>query len=258
MKTVFILAGGKGERMLPLTEKHPKPMLKIANKPMLEYVLNLAVANGFKKVGINLYYLGEQVRSYFSDGKKFGAKIFYIEENELTGTAGAVKAIAKQLKPKEPFFVISSDMMINFPLSKIYEFHIKHKGIATVCCYFRKKEELHAKKSGLVVFDQKTNIVNQFVERPQTEKEIISSWVNSSVYLFSPEILRYIPEDINGSKVIDIPKNIFPILFRLTKKIYAFPIDPLKYYQLGIDTPDRIKRAEDDIKSKKFIPAASF
>lgn len=250
----FVLAGGRGERMMPLSKNSPKPLIKIAKEPMIDYILNLVSFHGFKKIGINLFYQGEKIKRYLKDGSKFGINITYIKEKELTGTAGAVKNIAKILNPSLPFFVISSDMMINFDLKRIYDFHLKKGGIATVCCFFREKSKLVAGKSGVVAFDKKTRRIKKFIERPKTPEEIVSQWVNSSIYVFNPKILKYIPNSLHGSKIIDLPKDIFPVLFDNNEKMYAYPVNRKRFYQLGIDTPDRIKRAEEDIINKRFIP----
>lgn len=247
----IILAAGKGERMMPLTKNTPKPLLKINGKPMIEYVIDLLRHHGVKVIGINLFYLRNKIKKYLKQ-KKFNIKIIFVEEKNLTGTARGLKAVAKILKPKFPFFVVSSDMMINFNLKSIYKFHKKHKGIATLSCYFRPRDQL--KKSGVILFDKETKQILKFIERPQTDQEIISQWVNSSVYVFSPEILKYIPQQINDSPIIDLAKDVFPKILNSKHKMFAYPVNQKRYYQLGIDTPDRVEKVENDIKTKKFIP----
>lgn len=252
MKTAILLASGRGERMMPLTKNAPKPLLKISGKPMIEYAIDLLISHGIQEIGINLFYMGDQIKKHLGDGKQYGVKITYVIEPFLTGTAGGVKTVAKTLKVSDPFFAISSDILMNFPLDKVYKFHVQHGGIATLCCYWRPKESVY--KSGVILFDKKTKRINKFLERPKTEEEIISQWVNSSVYVFNPQILDYIPDKVEGSPVVDLAKHVFPILLK-KEKMFAYPIDGEKYYQLGIDTPDRIGRAEDDIRTGKFKPA---
>ena len=248
----IVPAAGRGERMMPLTTDTPKPLLEIAGRPMMTYVIDLLVAHGFDEIGVNLFYLGDQIKDYFGKGSKFGAKIIYVEEKELTGIAGAVRNVAAVLKPTAPFFVISSDMMVNFDLTAVYKFHQEHGGIATLCCYWRPRDQL--KKSGVILFDETSKQIKEFVERPQTDEEIISQWVNSSVYLFDPRILSYIPERVGDSAIVDLPKHVFPKLLASGEKMFAYPIDQTKFYQLGVDTPDRIDRVADDIASGKFVP----
>lgn len=243
-KTAFILAAGAGSRMLPLTENTPKPLLKINNKPMIDYTLDLLKLHQFREIGVNLFYLGDKIRKHLNN-----ENLHLVQEKTASGTAGGVLAISKKLKPDSPFLVISSDMMINFDLSRIYKFHLKHKGIATICCYFRPKSKLNAKKSGLVVFNKKTKQILKFTERPINHSGMISSWVNSSVYIFSPEIIDLIPK----KPISDIAKDLVPKLLRLKKPIFAYPVNRKEYYQLGVDTPDRIEQVEEDLKSGKLI-----
>lgn len=242
-KTCFILAAGKGTRMLPLTSDIPKPLLKIDHRPMIDYTLDLLKFHGFRRIGINISYLSGKIRSHLRE-----RNIQLVSERNPTGTAGGVLSIARRLKPDSPFLIISSDMMVNFDLSEIYKFHIKHGGIATVCCYFRSKSKLILGKSGLVLFDKKTKRIIQIDERPE---RIISQWVNSSVYIFDPLVLKLIPK----GDTVDIAKDLIPKLLKQNLPVFAYPVNNRKFYQLGIDTPDRILQAEKDIASGKFIPA---
>lgn len=250
----MVLAAGKGDRMMPLTANLPKPLLEVANKPMIEYVISLLVAHGVGNIGINIHHFGDKLIDYLGDGRQFGTSLTYMRESELTGTAGGVRNIATALKPEKPFFVISSDMMVNFDLSSVYKFHLEHDAVATLCCYWRSLDQLVADKSGIVAFDPQRNQIERFVERPQKPEDIISQWVNSSVYVFSPRLLDYIQISSQNPGVLDLPKDIFPQLLASGEKLYAYPIDHQKYYQLGIDTPDRLQRVAEDIRSGKFIP----
>ena len=243
-KIAFILAAGTGTRMLPLTKNSPKPLLKINNKPMIRYVLDLLEFHKFNKIGINLSYRGEEIQNYL---KNESISFFY--EKNPSGTAGGVLAISKKIKPQKPFLVVSSDMMVNFDLTKIYQFHLKHKSVATICCYFRPKSKLNAKKSGQVLFDRKTKKITRVLERSE---QIISQWINSSVYIFDPSVLSLLEEF--RQKVIDIPTDLIPNLLSSGKKVLAYPINSKRFYQLGVDTPLRISQVENDIQSGKFIP----
>jgi len=252
-KIAFVLAAGKGERMMPLTKNTPKPLLKISNVPMMEYTIRLLKAHGFKKIGVNLFHLGKQIQDHFKSGNKKGVNIIYIQEKYLSGSAGGVRKIFNKVKPGKPFLVVASDMMINFDLTNIYNSHLKNKALVTICCYKRSQKNLVVSKSGLILFDKKSKRITNFIERPNAS-QIISNWVNSSVYIFDPEMISYIPIKINGSKVIDLAKDVFPKLLHLDKPLYAYPVNPKKFYQLGIDTPERIKKVEEDIKKGKFKP----
>jgi NDP-sugar pyrophosphorylase family protein len=110
------------------------------------------------------------------------------------------------------------------------------------------------KKSGLLLFDPTTRRISDFIERPVDDSAIISQWVNSSVYAFSPKILQYIEQACGAEKSVDLPRDIFPKLLATKEPLYAHPFYADEYYQLGIDSPDRIERAENDIATGVFKP----
>lgn len=95
---VIILAAGKGERLKEVTKECPKPMLSILGKPILEYTIRQLVSCGFKDIAINIHYKAEQITNYFQDGDAFNCRLTYLYEDQLSGTAGAVKKINKFCK----------------------------------------------------------------------------------------------------------------------------------------------------------------
>lgn len=113
----MILAAGLGKRMLPLTNTTPKPLIKLNNKFLIEYVIeNLKIA-GITDIVINIYHLKEQIKHALKDGGKWGINIKYSEESELLDTGGGIlQAIRSNLIGQEPFIVISSDIITNFNL----------------------------------------------------------------------------------------------------------------------------------------------
>ena len=248
--TAIILAAGRGQRMGQLTERVPKPLLSVAGKPIMQYMLELLTAHGVRRVGINLHYREGEIAAYFGDGARFGVEIEYVREPTLTGTAGGVLAVADKLKPASDFYVVAADMLVNFNLAALAAMHQARAAIATLACYHRPREQLQ--KSGVVLFDTETFEVQRFVERPQNDQEIISQWVNSSVYCFSPRMLDLIEQVRVGKQSIDLPRDVFPVLLQRGERLFAHPFNGEDFYQLGIDTPDRITIAESDISSGKF------
>ena len=110
MKAV-LLAAGKGIRLRPITDKIPKQMIKIAGKPLLEYIINDLVSCGFDKICIVIGHHGDQIKEYFLDGKKFNAKIQYVEQRKFKGTADATRH-TKKFVNNESFLLYLSDTMI--------------------------------------------------------------------------------------------------------------------------------------------------
>ncbi len=115
----MILAAGRGERMRPLTDHTPKPLLKAAGKPLIEYTIEALVAAGMTDIIINLAHLGEQIQRYLGDGSRYQANILYSSEGE-TGleTAGGIKKALPLLGDKA-FLVVNGDINCDFPLQSL-------------------------------------------------------------------------------------------------------------------------------------------
>ena len=120
-ETFFILAGGKGLRMRPLTENIPKPMLRINGIPMLEVIIRNAIHYGFRNFIISIGYLGEVIKDYFGNGEKYGVNISYVEEEKPLGTAGSLSLLNdKQLT--DYLFVINGDVITSLEYSNMLSF----------------------------------------------------------------------------------------------------------------------------------------
>ena len=114
----MILAAGKGERMRPLTDVTPKPLLLVDGQPLITYHLKALKIAGIKEVVINTWYLGKQLVSSLGDGRNFGLKITYSEEQELLNTGGGI-ANALPLLGTDPFLVLSADILTDFPIQTL-------------------------------------------------------------------------------------------------------------------------------------------
>lgn len=115
----MILAAGRGDRMRPLTDTTPKPLLKVAGKPLIQYTIENLVAAGFNELVINVAYLGEQIMQSLGDGAQFGASIVYSQEGaEALETAGGI-IHALPLLGREPFLVVSGDIACDFPYQQL-------------------------------------------------------------------------------------------------------------------------------------------
>ena len=126
----FILAGGKGKRLWPLTKYIPKPMLKIGNKPILENLIKDAKNFGFFNFVLSVNYRKNKIINYFNDGKKLNIKIKYIAEKKALGTAGSLSLL--KTKNKLPIIVTNGDIYSNINFSELLGFHLKNKAFATV------------------------------------------------------------------------------------------------------------------------------
>lgn len=160
MKAI-IVSGGKGERLRPLTDTLPKPMIEVAGRPILEHIINLFKKNGITDFIISVCYLPEKITDYFGNGKNFGVNIKYIyeKENFPLGTAGNIAAARHLID--STFIVTYADILRDLNIADMVKFHKNKKGIATLNIY--KREGKYPKS---MVFFDKNSKITKFVERP--------------------------------------------------------------------------------------------
>lgn len=206
----MILSAGVGSRLYPLTDKLPKPMLPLANKPALEYLVDLCANNGIKDIRMNLHYLPEAIDTYFHDGKKWGVNISYSLEKKLLGTAGAVKRSERFLD--DTFVVLSGDGFTNMNLAEMLNFH-KSSG-AKVTIAVKKVDD--PSKFGVVVTEHDGKIL-AFQEKPKKE-EAKSDTVNLGIYIIEPEILSLIEKNVP----YDFGYQLFPKILEMKIPFYAY------------------------------------
>lgn len=203
------MAGGFGTRLRPLTNNIPKPMVPIVNKPILEHIINLLKTHKIKDYVMLLFFMPEIIKNYFGDGSRFGVKIKYVIPDQDYGTAGAVKLSQKFIKDK--FIVISGDVLTDFDLNGIGEFHNTKKTIATLSLY----SSPNPLQFGIVLTDNKHRIV-RFLEKPSSS-EVFSDTINTGIYFFNKDIFKYIPDGEN----FDFSKDLFPLLLKNNIPIYG-------------------------------------
>ena len=226
IRKAIILAAGKGSRLGKLTKNIPKPMLLYKNKPILEHTILNLKSSGISEIGINLHHNSKTIKDYFNDGETLGIKIYYSYERELLGTAGALYKFSNFLD-NDPFILIYGDNIIDFDLKPFIDFHIKNR--PTVSIHLSWQEDISM--SGVVELSE-YNRVTSFIEKPE-QYEIKSHWVNSGIYMFEPEILKYIPE--NGFS--DFGFDVFPKMIKNGEVILGYrgehpviPIDTVELY----------------------------
>ena len=207
MKAV-ILAGGRGERLRPLTDKKPKPLITVKNRAILEYVIEYLKSHGIRDLIITIGYRGEQIKMYLGDGKKFGVKIEYSVEKKPLGTAGCLIPLKNKLK--DTFILIGGDNLTKLDLRKFIDFHRKKKGILTAALFeFEQKLQW-----GIYSLNEDKSI------RDFTEKPVFTYTAGTMIFCLEPEIFKHIPD--NPDKVINLTDHIMPDLVRKGEKIYGF------------------------------------
>ncbi len=205
-----ILGGGMGTRMHPLTCDIPKPMLPFANKPIMAHMVELLARNGITDIVTILYHQPDAIIKHFGDGSSFGVKMNYVVASRDLGTAGAVK-YAEQLFD-ETFLVVSADVICDFNLKEIIEFHRNRHALVTVALS-RVDNPL---PYGIVITNGDGRI-KHFLEKPSWG-EVITDTINTGIYVINPAVLRSIPE----GKEFDFSKDLFPKLLEGREPVYGY------------------------------------
>jgi len=208
MKAV-IMAGGEGTRLRPLTSNAPKPMLPVANVPMMQHVVNLLRRHGFDEIVVTVAFMANAIKNYFGDGSEFGVTIHYADEPTPLGTAGSVRN-AKHLLD-ERFLVISGDVITDIDLTTIVEYHDDRKATATI--------GLMAVENPLefgIVITREDGTIDRFLEKP-TWGQVFSDTINTGIYVLDPEIFKYIDE----GRPVDFSGEVFPKLLADGKPLYG-------------------------------------
>ena len=178
MKAI-ILAAGEGLRCRPLTLTRSKVMLPVANKPLLEHIINAVEQNGIKEMALVVGYQKERIMDYFGDGLTFGVKIDYIFQDAQLGTAHAVKQAREYVD--DDFLVINGDNLVD--RNTIKDVLSGEKGMVTLLAVEREQT------MGYGVVMSENGRVTKILEKP---KEVVSHFVNAGIYIFTREIFEEI------------------------------------------------------------------
>lgn len=236
MKAI-VMAGGEGTRLRPLTIERPKPMVRLMDRPVLDYILTLLKKHGITDVCLTLGYMPEAVREFVLSGS-LGMNIECRVEKEPLGTAGGVKACADFIG-EEDFLVISGDAMCDFDLSGCVEFHREKNAEATIVLYSHEKPLEY----GLVVTSA-SGRVERFVEKPPWES-VCTDCINTGVYILSPKILEDIPDGV----FYDFGKDLFPKLLSENRHLFGVRAEG---YWCDIGSPEALLDCAADMLDGKM------
>jgi mannose-1-phosphate guanylyltransferase len=207
----LILVGGFGTRLRPLTLSVPKPLVEFANKPMILHQIEALKAVGVTEVVLAINYQPEVMMNFLKDYEEIlEIKITCSRETEPLGTAGPLALARDKLvdNSSEPFFVLNSDVISEYPLKEMIDFHKSHGGEASIMV--TKVDE--PSKYGVVVMEESTGQVERFVEKP---KLFVGNKINAGIYLLNPSVLDRIE-----LRPTSIEKEVFPKI-AADKSLYA-------------------------------------
>lgn len=234
MIQAVIMAGGKGTRLLPVTnDKIPKPMAHVAGKPILQWQVEFLRNEGIVDILIVIGHLGEKIREFFGDGSRLGIHISYYHETQPLGTAGALERLENQLA--ENFFLILGDIIFNIDISRMMLFHCQKHAIATLFVH----PNTHPYDSDLIIKDSESRIVG-FLHKNEIRKGWYDNCVNAGFYILNRDICKHVPAD----EKVDLEKDIFGPIVNKKGDIYAYSSPE---YIKDVGTLDRITAAEEEL-----------
>lgn len=222
---VVLMAGGLGQRLRPLTEECPKPMLRVGGRPILETILTGFLEHGFRHILISVNYKADSIKEYFGDGREWDAEISYIDESERGGTAGALALLPD--RPRKPFFVMNGDVLTKVNFRQLMQFHTEHAALATMGV----REYRLKIPYGVVTMNDL--VVGAIDEKPEQK-----FFVNAGIYVLDPGALDH----LDGDRVIDMPQ----LFQRMMARGHAPAAFPLREYWIDIGRMDDVEQAESD------------
>lgn len=226
-----IMAGGRGERLRPLTDSIPKPLLNIGNKPIIEHNIDRLISFGIDDFWLSVRYLGEQLKDYFKDGEQKNIKIEYVWETEPLGTIGAVSKI-KNFE-HDYILVTNSDILTNLDYEDFFLTFLESGADLSVLTI------PYDVKVPYAVLETSNNHVLSFKEKPT-----YTYYSNGGIYLIKRQLLDFIPEG-NFFDATDFMET----LINKNYKVHSYP---LRGYWLDIGKHQDYKKAQEDIKHIKF------
>ena len=205
--SMIIMAGGKGTRLLPFTEEIPKPLVEVAGKPILEYVILQAKKEGFENIVLAIHHYGKMIEDYFGDGSNLGVSIEYLREEEPLGTAGALSLWAPA--SDSPFMVTNGDVMTEMHYGQQLDFHIRQGAIATMAV------RAHEWQIPFGVVRTDGLELTGYQEKP-----IQHSQINAGVYTLDASALK----ELTKGEHCDMPE-LLEKLRHASKRVVVYPID---------------------------------
>lgn len=251
----MILAAGEGTRLRPLTLDTPKALLPVGGLPLIQHQLAWLKSHGIQEAAINLHHLGEKIKDFLGNGSRWGMRISYSPEETLLGTAGGVKRM-EHFFP-DTFVVLYGDILTNFDLSAMVNFHQQKSAVATLVIF----EAANPWEVGVVEMDREGRILG-FEEKPQSSVPSPQSLVSSpqspvlasgGVYVLEKQVLDH----IRAQGFSDFAYDIFPKLIRLGLPLYGYVLSSKDHFIIDIGTWDKYREANENVGKFK-VPSSKL
>jgi dTDP-glucose pyrophosphorylase len=227
----ILMAGGRGERLRPLTDNTPKPLLIIGDKPIIEHNIDRLISFGVDDLWISVRYLGEQLETYFENGNSKNVNIKYVWENEPLGTLGAVSKVHDF--QHEYILVSNSDILTNLDYEDFFlDFQKNDAALSVVTIPY-------TVNIPYAVLETQNNNIKSFKEKPT-----YTYYSNGGIYLLKRDVLQYIPDNTFYNTT-----DLMELLISKGMKVTSYP---LRGYWLDIGQHEDFRKAQEDIHHIKF------
>ena len=233
MKAV-VLAGGQGTRLRPLTFSIPKPLLPIAEKPILEIILRNFRTFGITEVIISVGYQGELIKAFCADGAKFGISVKYVDEEKPLGTAGPLSLMRDCFSEGEKFVLMNGDIFTQLNFSRMIDYH--NKGNYCMTLGYRTYEH----KLPFGVLELEGPKLCGIVEKPSTEFN-----VSTGIYILDASVIDFVPDNT----FFTMPELANKLLEK-KRQIGAYRIEE---YWLGIENVDHFNEAIEELNKLESL-----
>lgn len=221
--SVLLMAGGRGKRLMPLTENCPKPLIRINDKPLLEIIIEQCVASGLKNFYISVHYLSDQIIDYFGNGEKWNINISYLHEEKPMGTAGALSLLPQTIT--HPLLIINGDILTKINIPQFLNFHQNNKADISIS-----GSEYYYKSPYGIIDVEGINF------KSIKEKPTFKHFINAGIYIINPSII----DEIKNEQYLDMPD----LLNKSLRKKYNVIVYPIYEYWLDIGRVDNLNKAK--------------
>jgi len=228
---VVIMAGGKGERLLPLTKKIPKPMIKIKGKPIIEIIINKILKDDLKKIFVTTHYKAKIIENYFKNKKRYTSNLSFIRDKKPLGTIGSLSMI--NLKNYDHCIVTNADILSNFMFGDVLKYHKLNNSDLTITTYIKKVTSDYGNLT------LKGKMIHNFKEKPSHIQNI-----SVGIYVVKTDLLKY----LNKNEYCDVPTFINRLI-KKKKEIMSYPIHE---DWIDVGTKENLRLAKMKFKKKLF------
>jgi NDP-sugar pyrophosphorylase family protein len=227
----MVLAAGRGERLRPLTDSLPKPLISVAGKPLLFHILRYLRSCGVEEVVVNLHHLGGMIREYVGDGGQWGLRVHYSWERHLLGTGGGIQKAAPHLLGGA-FLVMNADILVELNLHDVFRFHRENSAVVTLVL----RRDPEAERYGVIETDG-YGLVRQILGRLPGRSGPWNRLMFTGIHVLEPEVFHHMDRRQGPFSIIDV----YVDMLRAGERILGYEMTG---FWTDLGTPARYERLQ--------------